>query len=202
MNKRLQQLKHWQLFAVFFIIPVILLFSYLVCVISSNELNKITTHLNVFSSFILLITIVSTITLGTCYAWFWSIGIGFRRKFPKGIVFNYKLFKVAVIFPVIYLIGLPLIIYFFTDDFCMINTQNVNAVESSYLLLIPLHFFSLFCSMYCVYFTAKTMKAIELQREPSFKEFSFELVLILFFFIGVWFIQPKVNAIEKIKDRY
>ena len=202
MYKRLHQLKHWQLFVMFFILPLIIVFSYLVYLLASNKLNEGMTNIHLFSIFVLIITIVSIIILVTCYAWFWSIGIGFRRKFPKKIAFNYKLFKVAVIFPVIYLIGLPLIIYFFTDDLCSLNTDHPQTIKSSYWLLIPLHFFSFFCSMYCIFFTAKTLKTIELQREPIFKEYSYELFLILFFFIGVWFIQPKVNAIEKIEDRY
>ena len=49
--------------------------------------------------------------------------------------------------------------------------------------------------IYIVYFAAKTLKTIELNKEFKFKELSRVFFLILFLPIGIWFIQPRINKI-------
>ena len=63
----------------------------------------------------------------------------------------------------------------------------------------------MFCMFYMLYFTSKTIKTVELQREVTFGEFIGEFFALWFYIIGIWFIQPKVNKlatynIEGIQD--
>jgi hypothetical protein len=51
--------------------------------------------------------------------------------------------------------------------------------------------------LYSLYFVAKTIKTAELQKECTFKDFTEEFILILFYPIGLWIIQPRINKIYK-----
>jgi hypothetical protein len=45
---------------------------------------------------------------------------------------------------------------------------NVGLITSLFIIVIPLHLFSMFCTFYSLYFVAKTYKTVELQREVSY----------------------------------
>jgi hypothetical protein len=64
-----------------------------------------------------------------------------------------------------------------------------------FAIIFPLHLFSMFCIFYCLYFIAKSLKSVELQRPVTFNDYAGEFVLIWFFPIGVWVIQPRINNI-------
>ena len=51
------------------------------------------------------------------------------------------------------------------------------------------------CWIYSIYFTAKTIITLEKQRVPKFQEYILIILglVIIFWLIGLWFIQPKVN---------
>ena len=78
---------------------------------------------------------------------------------------------------------------------------RINPIEYGGIIIaviIPLHFFSMFCILYCFYFTAKTIKTAELERKVGFGDFVGEFLLLWFYPIGIWFLQPRVNKlIEK-----
>lgn len=46
---------------------------------------------------------------------------------------------------------------------------------------------------YIMFFVAKTIKTVELQRQVKFGDFAGEFFLILYYPIGIWIIQPKIN---------
>jgi hypothetical protein len=56
-----------------------------------------------------------------------------------------------------------------------------------------LHLLSMFGIFYSLYFVAKTIKTVELQTKVSFSDFAGEFLLIWFFPIGIWVVQPKIN---------
>jgi hypothetical protein len=64
-----------------------------------------------------------------------------------------------------------------------------------FALIVPLNFIAMFCIVYCLYFIAKVLKTVELQRPVRFGEFARELFLIWFFPIGIWIIQPRINKL-------
>jgi bacteriorhodopsin len=69
----------------------------------------------------------------------------------------------------------------------------VGVFGAIFALVVPLHLFSMFYIFYTLYFAAKTVKTVELQREVTFSDFAGEFFLIWFYPVGVWIIQPKVN---------
>ena len=75
----------------------------------------------------------------------------------------------------------------------IIDVNNPGSIFTGFAVIFPLHIFSMFCIFYCLYFVAKTIKTIELQRQVTFSDFAGEFFLIWFFFIGVWILQPRIN---------
>ena len=69
-------------------------------------------------------------------------------------------------------------------------------------IIIPLHFFSMFCIFHTLYFSAKTLKSVEMQRIATFSDYAGEFFLLWFFPIGIWVIQPRLNKlIEEIENK-
>jgi hypothetical protein len=46
-----------------------------------------------------------------------------------------------------------------------------------------------------LYFTAKTLKSAEMQREAHFSDYIGDFFLLWFYPVGIWFIQPRINRI-------
>jgi hypothetical protein len=49
--------------------------------------------------------------------------------------------------------------------------------------------------IYCSYFAARLLNSVEKQHDSPFKEFAGDLILFVFYPIGVWWLQPRVNRI-------
>jgi len=66
------------------------------------------------------------------------------------------------------------------------------------LVITPLHLFAMFVFVYIPIIIVKELKSIEMQRDVVFKEYVKDFVLFaLFFPIGVWWLQPRINKIFK-----
>jgi len=135
------------------------------------------------------------------FFWLWSLAIGLQPKVPAHVVLKVNKFKGFFFFQIIYLllfsIGISVLISSVPDliERAEVPNININLIGIVFAIIFPLHFFTMFCAIYCMYFAAKTIKTVELQREVSFGEFISEFILIWFHVIGVWFIQPQVNKL-------
>jgi hypothetical protein len=78
-----------------------------------------------------------------------------------------------------------------TSFFVSVESENPIFI----IPLIILSFYLVFAILYCIYIIAKIIKSIELNREAEFGDCIGYLLLIFFFFIGVWILQPKLNKI-------
>ena len=66
---------------------------------------------------------------------------------------------------------------------------------NDYLISGLLYFTGTLAFLFCIYYNAKLIKSVELKKEANFADFSSDFFLILFFPIGIWIIQPKLNKI-------
>ncbi|MFN8336520.1 MAG: hypothetical protein U0U09_15435 [Cyclobacteriaceae bacterium] len=65
-----------------------------------------------------------------------------------------------------------------------------------FVLLIILAGFGI---IYLIYLTTKSLRMVELQREVVFGDFSREFFIFLFLPpLGLWYIQPRINAVAKL----
>ena len=184
--------KHWQLFILTFGIFFIFQISIVISIFTkSEELNKDPLKiLNILQLFPIMMIFYCAVTFG----WFWSVAIGLQQKIPQEIKMKIKKFKVFFFIPLSYIL---MIILIMTTAFSGIfsNEFNPMILAGSMIFIIPLHLFSIYCMFYIIYFTAKTIKTAELQRNTTFSDFFGEFFMIWFYPFGIWIIQPKINKI-------
>jgi len=127
-------------------------------------------------------TIVSVVFLyfniAILLAWLYALGINLNKKLPDTVKMNLKIFKC----------------FLFTVPIGCLVAPFIYGILGELLTIL----FVMFCILYCVYFVAKSLKAVELQRPVSFY-YDYDNIATFFLFllfpIGVWAIQPKVNKI-------
>jgi len=181
--------KHWQLFSLICGIPLVFQL-----IIMGTMISKIgggnSSAPALFSNFMIIFPIMTIFIMGIVFGWFWSVAIGLQSKVPEGVKMKVNKFKIFFFTPLIYIF--LVMIYFMTT---MTNGVQNPAV---FAFIVPLHLFSMFCMFYIMYFLAKTLKTVELQRQTIFSDFAGEFFMIWFYPIGIWIIQPKINnMVEK-----
>jgi hypothetical protein len=140
-----------------------------------------------FSSMIFLaltfIAVLVSIVIVEC--WLYALATRLHTKLPPDHQLKLGRFRFAFFFPIFYLIAVLCFMWFAVQS------------ESPALLffIFPFHFFAMGCIFYVLYFVAKSLKTVELQRRVEFGDYAGEFFLIWFFFVGVWIIQPRVNAL-------
>lgn len=198
------KLKHWQLFMLFFALPVLIyiitIVGFFIKMFSLKHLNNFDPSL--FSGLLVGIFFVILISHGTLTLWNWTIGTQLIDKVPSEIRLKNRFFKFTVIFPLVYFLLMPLFMSQMIQSIDIQSQQAPNFNPFIFLLLIPLNLFTLFCSIYTFYFTSKTYKSAQLQREVTFGDYVGEFFLIMFFIVGVWIIQPKVNQMVETKSDF
>lgn len=179
---KLLQLKHWQLFLLLFGIPMILQFVFIVSMFVAQNPTTI----------ILMFPIIMILFMGVYFSWFYALDSNLHKKLPATMNMNLTTFKIFLFIPVLYILFLCIFLF---GIFSRTATSGQLPNIGLFALIIPVHLFSMFCIFYCLYFVAKTLKAVEMQRPVTFSDFAGEFFLIWFFPIGVWIIQPRINKL-------
>jgi hypothetical protein len=176
--------KHWQIFIIAFAIP------FLIQIISMPLLILSDHPLDVFK----MMPIVMIFFVGGLMGWIWSIGVGLQSKIPTTVKLNVTLFKVFLTIPFVYLCVLSVAMAALMNGILENNqAPEPRTIVLLFVCIFPIHLFSMFCLFYCLYFAAKTVKTVEMQKEVAFADFGGEFVMMWFFPIGIWIIQPKIN---------
>lgn len=189
--------KHWQLFILVagipFIAQIALIANFANSIGEGNPAEMFTPFLSV------LFPIMMVTVTGIFFGWFYTMGINLHPKLPVTVNMPLTKFKIFLAIPLVYLFC---IIIFMGVLFNSIAATNGVPNPLIFLLIVPLHLFSMFCIFYCLYFVAKCLKAVEWQRPVTFSDYAGEFFLIWFFPIGVWFIQPRINKLfdENLQD--
>ena len=172
---RFLRAKHWQIFLITFGLPFLIELIAIPFMILGNNAMVI----------MKIMPIIMILFMGGFFGWFWAIAINLQQNLPSELKVKTTKFKIFLLFPLIYI--------FIT--FVLLDTIMWNALDNSslFLLIFPIHLFSMFCIFYCLYFVAKVFKTTELQRKVTFSDFAGEFFMIWFFPIGIWIIQPKIN---------
>lgn len=207
MIKLFLKAKHWQLFAIFFALPLMLQF-----VLMGNFMSSIPFQTDVapdpkefaetFSNlFKWLPVIILPMVLGFA-GWIWSISVGLHPKLSSGHGLNLSLFKWMLIIPLVIMFAILYIMgNAFSEMFTMIeNEEEITKMPSwvgQIFMMIPLILISAGCSIYTYYHTAKTIKLVEKGNTERKPEFIGEFFMIWFYYIGVWILQPKINKMAE-----
>ncbi len=191
--------KHWQLFLMVFGLPFIFQFIIMFSAIAEMN-NQGELDLEEFSNIMMFAQIIAVLIMYVWFGWFWSIGIGLQDKKPDGVKMNVRKFKVFFFIPLMYISFISIVTFTFLQE--MPHIFVLSATTSGVGGIILIHFFSMFCIFYVMYFAAKTFKTVELQKEVKFSDFVGEFFLLWFFPIGVWFLQPKINKLMDEEDEF
>lgn len=190
--------KHWQIFLLTvglpFLVTIVMMMNIMANFFARVDQNRPPDPESFFAVF-KFFPIMMIVFMGTLFGWMWSMAIGLQKMISPTIQMKTTMFKIFFFYPLVYIL---LFCLFFTFSFTSI-LHMPNGGEPSPILFVgfavifPLHLFGMFCMFYTIYFVAKTIKTVELQREVSFSDFIAEFFLVWFHFIGVWILQPKIN---------
>jgi bacteriorhodopsin len=182
----LLHLKHWQLFLLVIGIPFIAEIFVIVNTLSGERPGPPNT---VIASPLVLIPFTFLL-----FSWFYALGTRLHSKLPESVKMNLAKFKFFILIAVLYMLLIGIL--FFKLPF-QIQGAEIR-FDNIFLYLIPVHLFAMFCIIYCFYFIAKTLKAVELQRPVKFDDFAGEFFLLWFYYIGIWIIQPRINRLFRV----
>ncbi len=176
--------KHWQLFLLTIGVPMIFQFVLMGSLFSSMQAGSQPDPVY----FIALFPIMMLLFAAVFFGWFWSIAVGLQSKVPQDVKMKVTKFKIFFFSPLVYIFTILIFMMF-------VLSGEVAPDPSIAFVIVPLHLFSMFCMFYTLYFVAKTIRTVELQRAVSFSDFAGEFFMIWFYPIGIWIIQPRLNKI-------
>lgn len=162
------KIKHWQLFILLFGVPMIVYFVVFASVFFMREPD-------LFESIFQLIMLVMLFFMTIFFSWFYSLGTNLHKMLPDTVSMNLTRFKFFLFVPVAYLVFIVAFMYTVFNNF----NENQSPHPGIMLLIVPLHLFSMFCIFYCLYFNAKVLKSVQLQRKVTFGDFVGEIFLFM-----------------------
>ena len=183
--------KHWQLFLAIAGLPLLIQGVFMFQIFQNIQQDP-SVNIAVFQEVFQLFPAVTLFSTLVFFGWFWAIAIGLQKQIPSHLALNTKRFKLFFFIPLCYTTFLYCLLMFLFSE---INTAQPHLHMRWLVLLMPLHLLSMFCMFYILYFSAKTLKTALLQRNVTFKDYAAEFFLLWFYIIGLWIIQPKVNAL-------
>ena len=130
------------------------------------------------------VTITEIVAMIFIFSWFYAMGNGLYAKAECKDKRNLIWFGIAIACVMLSYIAPFLVPYF------GIHVANPIMVWSAIILTV-LYFYS-------VIFVAKILQTVELQkvkREVKFSDYAGEFFALLYFPIGLWWIQPRINKI-------
>nr|WP_294861877.1 hypothetical protein [uncultured Fluviicola sp.] len=198
MNSIFLRAKHWQLFIPLIAIPFVtfIIFGVAVAIImlGHNRNPRGPEDLVwIFYFFPILFALCGFIQ----FAWFWNVITKLNPLVPtRRGKFPMRRIKLFFFIPIIYFCLAPFFIAFAVKTTS--HHQNIGGMMQVAILGILtflLHFFSIFCILHTIFFAAKTIRSAELKRNVRFSDFAGYFFLIWVFPVGIWFIQPRINAL-------
>lgn len=176
---KLVSYKHWQIFLLTIMLPITL---------QSIGVSGITKYGS--TSLWSLVYIIGLGLFGwTFFVWCYTVGTSLHKHLPAHTSLNITVFKAAIYTPLI-LIGILLIINNLPIE-STISTIILKAIILSITAI--LNIFMLLSIIYILYYIPKALKSIELGRNASISEYFPYTLMLLFFIVGIWLIQPRIN---------
>jgi hypothetical protein len=130
------------------------------------------------------IWIISILLFGfTIAGWIYSIGKVINKLNTKTNIENYR----EDIWFILYLLALIPFGYFYR------NIEYPGSING--FIIFGTGIIGFISMVKLINFAAKSLKQYENKQELKFDDYSSEFFLIIFFIIGLWFIQPRLNKI-------
>lgn len=178
--KKLLIAEHWQLIMIVIVVPL--------------GISMILDGLFGFGEYSGLRAVSTVFSACTLLTWYWAIGMYFHKKAFDLTKMRIWIFNTIMAFTIVSLL--------FYTGLILIAEMESTDWEANFLFehiekVMLFHFILICCLLYCLFFVAKTLKTVELKREVELKDYLGDFFLLLFYPIGIWKIQPRVNSLIK-----
>jgi len=168
--------RHWQIFLLFIVA------SFIMQIASWNLFDAMLGSSDLAQPALLFLVVMS-VGIILWFSWFWFVAAFLNSVIGNELRPGMRLFALALIFQLLYVVpGMILIVGVKTPPIAII---------------IPLHLFAMYCMFYVLYYVSRSLVMAESGRRVSFYDFSGPFFLLWFFPIGIWFLQPRINALYK-----
>ncbi len=170
---------HWQIFLLLFLIFLVGDVALLASISTTVQSKEVFGKADILYGTIMVLFFL-------CFAgWFWSMGSFLSSIAHPALRLRIGFFRFALIFPLVYL---PVFMAFFL---------SIGTHPALVAVILPLHFFAMYCMFYLLYFVSKSLVLAESGKPATFYDYSGPFFLLWFFPIGVWVIQPRINRLYK-----
>jgi hypothetical protein len=176
--------KHWQIFILIFAIPLVVeIFGFIIAAVTRMP------------EFIFVVVfLVMMLAIGTQFGWFYNVGTALAQKVDGHGGINLSRFRSFSLIPAIYISALMLGMIVF--GIFMLNHGRPSPFLAFLLIvIIPMHFFSIFCIFYSIWSISKSLKMVERWNHVDLGDYIGEFFLVWFLVVGIWFIQPRINRL-------
>lgn len=112
----------------------------------------------------------------TVFLWFYSVGVLLYEKYSQYLSISLIWFKICLIY-------------------CSLNSFLILSGIIPFDYLVPLQLLSTGCNIYSLYFVSKLIVLIEKKSAIRFQDYIGTFISAWFFYIGIWYIQPRVNKL-------
>ena len=177
----------WQLFLLLVGIPIALEFLTIGFIFSADDFSS------GLQRFLRAFPILMFLYVAILFGWLWSTGVFLAKKLPSDAPMPSGLFKGAIIIPTLYIMFLC----WFVAKLMWGNEMSELFIDENLGLILTAHFTSMACIFFVLFFNAKALKSVELQRPALLGDYVGEFFLFWFFPVGVWFLQPRINKLLK-----
>lgn len=212
MQEKLLRAKAWMYFIPVFVIPQLLYHFMLRGYFSSlTELSDFTP--DTFMLRLAVYSLVGFICVIPFYLWMWAVGNELPRYIPENLRVRTGFFNVALVSSFI-LSGVSTLLFLVSADDAMaqvmeligadlipeeILTTELLPLLSGFKVAGTLMLIGFGLSLYCYYFSAKTISKARLQNRPDFSDNLINFLLHFVFFGSVWYFQPEI---KKVMDKH
>lgn len=142
-----------------------------------------------YTAVLFTVAIIFTLPITGFIVWLYAIATYFHTKLPSDVYINLTRFKIFLAVPYISNVLIVVLMPF------MINLMD--NMDEQYALLIAmfviLFYFPVFCIAHSIFFALKIMTSAEKQDPAKFGDFAPDFVWAIFFPIGLFWVQPKIN---------
>ena len=121
--------------------------------------------------------------------WWYAIGMAANEKLDESLRSNTVLFKIALVIPVAYILFLLTVYSEARQDGGQLQ-QAPQWVGIAYVAAMG-------CLYYAIWFVARQFASLQKKERALYSEYAITMLGFLIAVLGVWFIQPKVNALFK-----
>ena len=187
--------KHWQVFSLMLVLPLI---GFVACTILL--INTLTPDsqvipwlpIQVFVSGFLLSFLIH-------FGWLWSVGVNLHALLPQEVKMNLNRFRLLHLIPFIVMVGMLSLVFISPID---IQEESFIANE---FLFSPIFVFLIFIGegltvvgmIHTAWFVGKVIKCVETKSDQNIDKTIVEILLVYFFIVGIWLLQPRINKIIK-----